>query len=445
MKKTNTILKSLGIHGWHREEPCIIAALATGSSLLLIGAHGTAKSLLLEKLAEALQLRFRHYNASILNFDDLAGFPAPKADKVEYLRTPLDAWDAQAIFIDEISRCRLDMQNRLFPIVHEKKLQGKELAHLKYCWSAMNPPHDDYAGTQPLDIAFADRYHWLIPVPKLLSLDDQLSIIQGSQADGDADLRLQAAIRETRGRLRLVEKSFGPSLAPFIQALTVALERADLPISLRRAHVIYKNTLALLATGRYIDIFDASTRAVLCSIPQSAQRSIPHEVLIQALKASKKLLNIRWDPILKELLIEKDPLKRIQICLRSNNDDIITATILDAHAGLEYAPRLAFSVRLFSYLVENHSQLPGLLFEALGRDVSDLQSLKRSVERIATHSKRYQLADRISKECAKLSSSEGWIEEVLWQGFNQKKLTNIPEVISFARRLQSIFPHRIAS
>ena len=41
--------------------------------------------------------RFRHYNASTLNFDDLVGFPVPDGDQVRYLRTPLDAWNAEAI------------------------------------------------------------------------------------------------------------------------------------------------------------------------------------------------------------------------------------------------------------------------------------------------------------------------------------------------------------
>ena len=116
-------LALLGIEGWRHIEPCIVAALATESPLLLIGEHGTAKSLLLERLADALELQFRHYNASTINFDDLVGFPVPEKDHIKYLRTPLDAWDAEVLFIDEISRCRIDMQNRLFSIVHEKKMQ----------------------------------------------------------------------------------------------------------------------------------------------------------------------------------------------------------------------------------------------------------------------------------------------------------------------------------
>ena len=156
------ILRGLGVVGWDRLEPVIVAALATEAPMLLIGEHGTAKSMILENIANALSLQFRHYNASTINFDDLIGFPAPDGDRIRYLSTPLDAWTAEAVFIDEISRCRADMQNRLFPLVHEKKLQGKKLSRLRFRWAAMNPPPSEedpnsYYGAQPLDAAFADR------------------------------------------------------------------------------------------------------------------------------------------------------------------------------------------------------------------------------------------------------------------------------------------------
>ena len=54
-------LPLLGIEGWRHIEPCIVAALVTEAPILLIGKHGTAKSLLLERLAETLNLQFRHY------------------------------------------------------------------------------------------------------------------------------------------------------------------------------------------------------------------------------------------------------------------------------------------------------------------------------------------------------------------------------------------------
>jgi MoxR-like ATPase len=81
-------LSALGIAGWDALEPAILAALATESPLLLVGPHGSAKTLLLQRLAEALGLAFRHYNASILSFDDLLGYPVPQGGRLVYLETP---------------------------------------------------------------------------------------------------------------------------------------------------------------------------------------------------------------------------------------------------------------------------------------------------------------------------------------------------------------------
>ena len=83
------LFEFLGVIGFSSIEAPLLAALATESPLLLIGPHGTAKSLLLNKIAEALGLNFRHYNASLLNFDDLVGFPLPSQDgTLQYVKTP---------------------------------------------------------------------------------------------------------------------------------------------------------------------------------------------------------------------------------------------------------------------------------------------------------------------------------------------------------------------
>ena len=95
------LFECLGVIGFSSIEAPLLAALATESPLLLIGPHGTAKSLLLNKIAEALGLNFRHYNASLLNFDDLVGFPLPSQDgTLQYVKTPAAIWGA--IFLLEL-------------------------------------------------------------------------------------------------------------------------------------------------------------------------------------------------------------------------------------------------------------------------------------------------------------------------------------------------------
>ena len=172
MKKTgppattgsSLLTKPLGLLGWDKLEPVLLAALATEEPLLLIGRHGSAKSFLLERLAQALQLNFRFYNASLVNYDDLVGIPVPDAAQtaLRYITTPTAIWDAEVVFIDELNRTRPDLQNKLFSIIHERRVQGVALEKLRYRWAAMNPPPGDdqeideiYLGAEPLDPALA--------------------------------------------------------------------------------------------------------------------------------------------------------------------------------------------------------------------------------------------------------------------------------------------------
>ena len=77
---------------------------------------------------EALGLEHRHYNASLIAFDDLVGFPFPDGERasIRYIETPATVWQAESVLIDEISRCKPEHQNRLFSLVHERRIQGIE-------------------------------------------------------------------------------------------------------------------------------------------------------------------------------------------------------------------------------------------------------------------------------------------------------------------------------
>ena len=125
------LLRSLNLFGLDHLDPVILASLAAESTLLLIGRHGTAKSELLNRIAAALKLRHRHYNASLIAFDDLLGFPVPNEERtaLSYLRTEGDLWDAESVLLDEISRCRPEHQNKLFSII-------QYAASRDFCWKA---------------------------------------------------------------------------------------------------------------------------------------------------------------------------------------------------------------------------------------------------------------------------------------------------------------------
>jgi hypothetical protein len=141
--------RRLGLLGLATIAPVLVGALVTEEPLLLIGAHGTAKTLLLTRIAAALGLECRHYNASLLNFDDLVGFPLPgAAGDLRYIGTPASIWGAGAVIFDEISRCRPDIQNKLFPIIHERRAQGLLLEGLRYRWSATRTPRSFFTSAR---------------------------------------------------------------------------------------------------------------------------------------------------------------------------------------------------------------------------------------------------------------------------------------------------------
>ena len=201
-------LVGLEVFGFDDVEPAILAALVTEDPLLLIGRSGTGKTFLLNSLSEELGLEHRHYNASLISFDDLVGFPFPDADNggVKFLETPATVWDAESVLVDEISRCKPEHQNRLFSLVHERKVQGIPITGLRYRWAAMNPVSNDqagleeYAGSEPLDPALADRFSLLVWAVDWddLSEEERLKVAnpggEGKKSDDGGKLRKQLGL-----------------------------------------------------------------------------------------------------------------------------------------------------------------------------------------------------------------------------------------------------------
>lgn len=441
LKKTHYhVLRALGIVGWQHLEAPILAALVTESPILLIGEHGTAKSMVLERLAEALGVTFRHYNASILNFDDLIGFPAPDADggRVRYLRSNLDAWDAEAIFVDEISRCRPDMQNRLFPLIYERKLQGAPLTKLKYRWSAMNPPpsEDDpnaYFGSFELDEAFADRYDWILRVPTNLSANSRLAIIKGTSVAENAAELLHKAIRSTRSKMHITEEIHGENVARFFDSLFIILQRRQFGVSYRRIRMMYQNAIALISTGYYESISDALFRTVLYSMPQNTSQEIQSAVIQPLIGMALKIQAVPVNDIRKKLLEEMDEIKRVVLALQSKQQDLITATVLDSYAALKPAERVGLSVQLFPILMDYHPDTPAIVLVQLADDVSKIQSLQSHVAMIPTYAEKYKVAQKIVSTSAVLETNHAWIEDVLWVGFEHALIETTEEVTQTAR------------
>jgi MoxR-like ATPase len=358
------ILAGLGVVGMEDIEPVILAALIQQDPLLLIGPHGTGKSYLLNRLATALGLEHRHYNASLLNFDDLVGYPLPNGTgSLDYVQTPASIWGAQSVFIDEISRCRPDIKNKLFSIVHERCVQGLELARLTYRWSAMNPPPADgeeaaYAGSEPLDTALADRFAFVLEIPDWQRLGPELQetlIRTGNIAlTAETGRRLAQHIETGRALAARIRESMSSVLARYIRLVCVLLRQSGIVLSPRRAVMLLRN-IAGVHAARVLAHPDAdpslsTITALRHSLPQRATGHPVQEVhLISAHKEAWKAAGAAFDSPIHLLMTEPDPLRRALFAARCETigKREFSTVAADCLSALPAGARHALAAELF--------------------------------------------------------------------------------------------------
>lgn len=356
--------RHLGLQGLEGIAPILVAALTTEEPLLLIGPHGTAKSLLLTRIAAALGLQFRHYNASLLNFDDLVGFPLPGKDgRLEYVKTPAAIWGSGAVIFDEISRCRPDIQNKLFPIIHERKVQGLALDGLRFRWAAMNPPSSDesdngYLGSEPLDAALADRFAFVVEMPswERLSEAEQLAVIRAEDGPVEpaAAQQLLDLLVRVRAGLPTIKTSLAEGIANYVRTLVALLSQAEIRLSPRRAGMLFRSILAVTAASVVLDPSaspsDTALLTVKHGLPQRAQGiAVQESKLLAAHREAWRLANVLPNDPLRAILCTADPLERFRLAVGSPGlpKGELSGVVADALAQLRPGAKDAAVVHLF--------------------------------------------------------------------------------------------------
>lgn len=379
------IARTLGIHGWGHLDPVILASLATESPLLLVGPHGTAKSLLVERIAAALGLSMRHYNASLINYDDLVGIPLPDEDgeSLHFVATPGSIWDAEFVFFDEISRCRSDLQNKMFPIVHEKRVSGIFLEKLRYRWAAMNPPAPDdadgssgkyYLGSEPLDPALADRFPFVVSVPNWgdLSKEDRRSLIDWkpsggrspeSQQDGVEMLPLTDCVTRCAEYIPALEEELAPWLSDYVIYVVDLLEQARLPQSPRRARMLARSIVAVHAArmvleGEDADLDYSAEIALTYGLPENASEVPPAQTtVVAAHKQAWEISVLDEDDELRQVFAEPDLVKRILLADSLNVEDAKISRLITQALGSETsdARRVGLATAIFLAFCEGRN------------------------------------------------------------------------------------------
>lgn len=379
-----SILHGLGIVGYDTLEPAILAALATEEPLLLVSEHGAAKSLLLTRLGKALSLELRHYNASLLQFDDLAGFPIPDdRGGIRYAAPAGAVWDAEAVFLDEIGRCRPEIANKLFPLIHERRLQGTPLERLKYRWAATNPPPghgsardgdlDPYLGVEPLDPALADRFTYVLSLPAwhTLSVEDRAAVIRGTDLPPDepAEAAVRDAVQQTRALLPEVTREIGDAVVTYILCLAPQLATAGLTLTGRRVAALRRAIIAIWAASRVLGKPTGSAAIQLAldgALPDVHRRGIDRAVLAAAHQAAWRHTVLPVDDPDRQLADAVGPYERAALAVRRpdlppmTRAEVITGAL--AMLSPVQAPILAW---FLLPTVTTDSALPGIVSEAV--------------------------------------------------------------------------------
>jgi MoxR-like ATPase len=402
-------------------EPVILAALIQQDPMLLIGPHGTGKSYLLNRLAASLRLQHRHYNASLLNFDDLVGYPLPSGSGgLDYIQTPASIWGAQSVFIDEISRCRPEVQNKLFSIIHERCVQGLPLRDLIYRWSAMNPPAVDdgdsaYAASEPLDRALADRFAFVLDIPDWQRLgqeaQEHLILTADTPLDSAGAAHLAAALETGRRMAARIRESLAEVLARYARIVCALLRQANLVLSPRRAVMLLRN-IAGVHAARLLDSADADAAAsaflaLRHSLPQRATGEPINETsVLAAHKEAWKTAGVTQDSPIHVLMAEPDPLHRALAAVRceSLGKREFSTVVSDCLAGLAPGARHALAAHLFE------SGAAGRLVAAVAEQAAEWYAVTANPQSIneTVHAggSRHQVWQKILSLLARLNQND---------------------------------------
>lgn len=453
------ITEPLGLFGWKQLEPVLLAALSTKMPLLLVGKHGCAKSFVLERLAESLNLSYRFYNASLINYDDLVGIPIPSKDNksLEYISNNSSIWDAEVVFIDEINRTKPELQNKLFPIIYDKRIQGQDLTKLQYRWAAMNPSSNEeddeieYYGAMPLDPALADRFPFIVLVPDWNDLseeDTRNMLIDQFKGKHSFPINIDLLIKETEEVYKQLINKFQEQSIRYIQELVNLINNTYGYISIRRATMLQATLLAIHAARiilnnhsdikQEISFEDSCYIAINYTLPNNASKPISKEKLHAIVKNAYAISKLDDSPEKRMLQTHDNEDKFIYMVKNQNdiNPIMLSENILSTLSSFEEKKRRA--IGLLGYLsFRRNSEILATTIETLINESK--QCFEPKSENSMQHLKQTKLSEYVvelsqeKKDSTMLQYRNNLLNSYLPNGFVDKN--EISELASFFERM----------
>ena len=388
------ITEPLALFGWSHLEPIILAALASESPMLLIGKHGSAKSFILERLAESLNLNFRCYNASLINYDDLVGIPIPinNNTSLSYISNPNSIWDAEVVFIDEINRTKPELQNKLFPIIYDKRVQGTSLDKLHYRWAAMNPPSKDededevsYLGAMPLDPALADRFPFIIDVPTwdhLSDADKKKMLFDNHLGRHEFPISIHELINKTKEHYQKILSTSEQTISKYIITLMGLLKNSFGYISARRATMLEDSFIYLYAAfevlNEEVTFQNVAYLHIQNTLPNTANEVVDKTLLISICQQALKLSSLE-DSIEKDILLITDPIERLKVLIKNKRTvdiNIINDAIPSSLSEIA-DPKIRRAMALFTYIsFRSNNKIHAAVMETLANEIRPVLACK---------------------------------------------------------------------
>jgi len=423
--------------------------------------HGTAKTHLATKFAEALGRRFITYDASKALFEDVLGYPDIKKlqeGEVRYIPSKVTLWDKEFVFIDELNRALPEMQSKWLEVIRSRKIMGYN-TNATWVWSAMNPL--SYTATQALDEALVGRFALFVYPPELLDMNEHDRVKVAGNINGDDAPALRVWNNKTNG------KTVNPqNVAICGKDMTVLLERAakyfteltakmngmgtflaryadflaketnnDIRLDGRRLGFMYRNIIAVHAVELAKSELNNTEQ---CSISESAryniQASIPVGINEDSATRDESLhkIEICFDllkdclegngngdrvELVYELFTTKDLIRKTEILLTENLGELAESKAW--HDMMEQEE----DVTLFAYTALQVEALqPGTIPQEL------IENLSKKVD-----------TSKLSPECISpldeksIEQVEG-VEELLRRDTDMEKLLAIQRVRTLARK-----------